>query len=305
MAEQVELKDSNVAGIGSQEDKDARYDAAMTEREWKGAGTQEGIQIWRVENHKATATHGPRFGVKKWPKADYGTFYGGDSFIVLHTWKDAESDTLHYDIYYWLGLESSQDEIGVAAYKTVELDDLLGGKAHEHRVIQGAESKQFLQLFPKPIHILSGGVESGFNHVTPEKYNPRLLWVKGLKGNVRVLQVEAKACLMNHGDTFILDTGLELYQWMGRMSGPWEREKARELVHELKSARNGRPHLTVCDDDGKEDIKAFWDCVEGTPADVLEEGPPDTRCIPVNALCSVPRTRKLAKLLSAKLPRVR
>ena len=37
-----------------------------------------------------------------------------------------------------------------------------------------------------------GGVESGFNHVKPEQYEPRLLWVKGKKGKLRVLQCEAR-----------------------------------------------------------------------------------------------------------------
>jgi gelsolin len=50
--------------------------------------------------------------------------YDGDSYIILNTYKkDPDSDVLSYDLHFWLGEETTQDEAGTAAYKTVELDD--------------------------------------------------------------------------------------------------------------------------------------------------------------------------------------
>ena len=36
------------------------------------------------------------FKVTHWPKEDYGKFYDGDSFIILNTYKNKESDEVHY-----------------------------------------------------------------------------------------------------------------------------------------------------------------------------------------------------------------
>ena len=67
-------------------------------------------------------------------------------FRRLSALKSPENENkLQHDIYYWLGPTSSQDELGVAAYKTVELDELLGGEPSEHRVIGGYERKDFLK----------------------------------------------------------------------------------------------------------------------------------------------------------------
>ena len=51
----------------------------------------------------------------------------GLSYIILQTkYKPGSETALERHIYFWLGKESSQDEKGIAAYKTVELDESLG-----------------------------------------------------------------------------------------------------------------------------------------------------------------------------------
>ena len=42
--------------------------------EFLNAGQDEGICIWRIENFK----------VVKIPKKEFGTFYTGDSYLLLH-----------------------------------------------------------------------------------------------------------------------------------------------------------------------------------------------------------------------------
>lgn len=121
---------------------------------------------------------------------------------------------MKHDIHFWLGQDTTQDEAGTAAYKTVELDDRLDGVPVQHREVQSNESDLFLSYFPNhTIEILKGGIESGFNHVEAKKYQPRLLHVKGTRQNIRVSQVALACKSLNSGDAFILDLGLEIIQW--------------------------------------------------------------------------------------------
>jgi len=251
MAAQAKLEESNIANLGSQAEKDHRMAAASTADEWKGCGQTVGIEVWRIEKLKVVA----------WPKDSYGSFYDGDSYIVLHTYKDPEADKLLYNIHFWLGKDTTLDEAGVAAYKTVELDDFLSQLPVEFREVQGFESEEFLALWKPSIRIMSGGIESGFNIVKPEEYKPRLLHVKGTKRHVRVTEVPLTCDSLNHGDVFILDAGLNVYQWNGIESAVAEKRRGNEVARGIQDERNGRPKLIIMD--GEEDAPAFWDTLGG------------------------------------------
>lgn len=53
-----------------------------------------------------------------------GKFHVGDCYILLAIAQT--SGHLKYAAHFWIGSESSLDEQGIAAYKTVELDDSIG-----------------------------------------------------------------------------------------------------------------------------------------------------------------------------------
>jgi gelsolin len=257
------MEDSNISAYGSKEHKDAKLNAAKSEVAWTGAGQQVGTEIWRIE----------KFQVVPWPKTKYGSFYAGDAYIVLNTYKVPDNDAFRYNVHFWLGGTSSQDEQGTAAYKTVELDDLLGDTPVQFREVQGSESEEFMGIFGGQIVTMEGGVASGFNNVKPKDYKPRLLQMKGKK-LVHVSEVPLAHTSLNNGDVFLLDNGLTLYQWNGVQSGMFERRKAVEIIAAIKEDRNGRPQLTVLD--GLESNTEFWTLL-GTggaaPSSVAEPTP--------------------------------
>lgn len=262
------LEESNLAYIGSDEDKAAKQAAANLEVNWEGAGEEPGIQIWRVEN-KRTEEGNPDFGINVWPKNQYGDFYTGDSYIVLQTQQDDAG--LYWDIYFWIGNESSQDEYGVAAYKANELDDLLGTAPIQHRETMGYESEEFLEIFPN-IKYMSGGMESGFRTVdetTAEVTMPtRLFHIRKIRGTTRSYLVEANLNSLNQGDAFVLDTGSIVYTWYGSSCSPFEKNKAVEVANTLVSSRHAQATLEV---DVQDDNESFWNALGGGSSDDVKD----------------------------------
>ncbi|KAG1371083.1 Villin-2 [Cocos nucifera] len=166
-----------------------------------------------------------------------------------------------YDIHFWIGQDTSQDEAGTAAIKTVELDVVLGGRAVQHRELQGYESDKFLSYFKPCIIPLEGGFASGFKKPEEEKFEMRLYICRG-KRVVRMKQVPFARSSLNHDDVFILDTIKKIYQFNGANSNIQERAKALEVIQHLKD----KYHEGKCDvaiiDDGKlvaeSDSGEFW-----------------------------------------------
>ncbi|KAI8781961.1 gelsolin protein 2 [Biomphalaria glabrata] len=237
-AKKYDWKDSNMALFGSETEKNVKKESAQTEPAWKNAGKEIGVQVWRIV----------KFKVQPWPKDDYGKFYEGDSYIVLNTYKEQDGDQLLYDIHFWIGRYSTQDEYGTAAYKTVELDTLLNDVPVQHREVQGHESELFKSYF-KSISILKGGADTGFRHVKPEEYKPRLLQITGTKVSVTVTEVPMKKERVTSNDVFILDKGLEIFQWNGKTCNKDEKYKAVQVLQQIKSERGGKPNVETFDED--------------------------------------------------------
>ncbi|KAJ8899030.1 hypothetical protein K2173_008855 [Erythroxylum novogranatense] len=197
---------------------------------FQGVGQRPGTEIWRIENFQPVALQ----------KSEYGKFYMGDCYIILqiffiflsfffcavdNIWKGG---AYIYDIHFWIGRDTTQDEAGTAAIKAVELDAALGGRLMQHR---------------EPCIIpLEGGVASGFTKPEEEEFETLLYICKG-KRVVRMKQNK-------------------IYQFNGANSNIQERAKALEVIQFLKE----KYHEGTCDvaivDDGKLDTESdsgeFW-----------------------------------------------
>jgi len=202
---------------------------------------------------------------------------------------------IKYDIHFWLGKTTTQDEAGTAAYKTVELDDFFGGDPIQHRECSGFESSLFLSYF-KSIKLLSGGVDSGFNHVKPESYTPRLLWVKGRK-KVRTVEVDIALKNLNSGDVFILDAGLLLLQYQGKAAGKHEKRHGGVLAQSIDDERKGKPEKEVfsqVDKPSDDSMRKFFSYFE---ADIKELN--DSK---EEVKAGEPVSEDLSKKMLAKIP---
>ena len=88
-------------------------------------------------------------------------------------------------------------------------------------------------------------MESGFKKVEKDKYEPRLLHVKGRR-NIRVQQTKLAWNSMNSGDVFILDLGLTIYIWNGKEAGRLEKIKGLEVANRIRDEeRGGRAKLEI------------------------------------------------------------
>ncbi|KAG4949307.1 hypothetical protein AAZX31_15G155600 [Glycine max] len=206
---------------------------------FQGAGQKAGLEIWRIENFNPVPV----------PKSSYGKFFTGDSYVILKT-TASKSGALRHDIHYWLGKDTSQDEAGAAAIKTVELDAALGGRAVQYREVQGHETEKFLSYFKPCIIPQEGGVASGFKHPEAEKHKTRLFVCRG-KHVVHVKEVPFARASLNHDDIFVLDTESKIFQFNGSNSSIQERAKALEVVQYIKDTYHEGKCEVAAVEDGK------------------------------------------------------
>ncbi|XP_014251721.1 villin-1-like [Cimex lectularius] len=206
--------------------------------------------IWRVENLQLVSI----------PREQYGTFYDGDSYVVYaaseygkHVGPNTKNKEIHgkmeMHIHFWLGQNTSQDESAVAAFKSVELDDYLGGTPVQHREVRGYESARFKAYFKDGIRVMIGGVETGLKTIN-NNVEARLFRVKGRRSPVLTQMPAVSWDYFNSGDVFIIDTKDVVFVWSGRTANSMEKLQAAKVATQFKDERNALSIVFV--DDGKE-----------------------------------------------------
>lgn len=218
---------TNLELFGSDLEHKIKELAARAEAEWnKIDQTQPGLYIWRVE----------KFHIVSRPEAANGSFYEGDSYIVLKI--DINGNSKSYSIHFWLGSGTSIDERCVAAYKTVELDTYLKGVAVQYREVQFSESDLFRSYFPH-LTYLTGGIESGFRIIRDTYFDdfvPNLIQVHDKK----YFHIRMDSGLVTSDDVYILDMGSEFYVYLGPTSTHQEKYVAEILLQSVKTIRKSK-----------------------------------------------------------------
>ena len=178
-----------------------------------------------------------------------------------------------------MGKEASTDELGTAAIKAVELDDMLGGSPVQYREVQGHESVQFESYFTK-LKYLPGGVKSGFNRVDLEEVEKRLFLVKGKNECVKVEEVEFAFSSLNKSDCFVLDAGKgqDVLVLMPEGASPFERFKATQVANDIRDEDHaGDANVEVIDAYSDQSNQFFEALGEGSMDDLPEGHVEDER----------------------------
>ncbi|OQV19146.1 Villin-1 [Hypsibius exemplaris] len=222
--------------------------------------------IWRIEKLQVVPV----------PKEQYGSFYNGDSYVIYSATDRSDTPGVNVKVHelrgqadlrvhFWLGENTSQDEAGVAAIKTIELDDLLGGSPIQHREVQESESERFRSYFASGIRYLEGGVASGLN-TFDGAFKPKLPPSPYTAASVDLSAREMREISwqsMNEGDVFVLDTGAIIFVWNGKQANKYEKVQGSKIAQKLRTEHGGGNVVVV--DDGAEDklpadeLKVFED----------------------------------------------
>jgi len=208
---------------------------SITDNAFNSVLNGQSFALWRIKQLKLYPVQ----------ENEWGKFYSGDCYLL---WDTGFQGKGAQHIYFWLGRDSSVDEQTVAAIKAVELDNLFNGMPVQHREVQGYESLRFCKMFKDGIVTMTGGAESGLKQLEKTGHVAKMFHVRGGK-TPALSEVEMYWSSMNHGDTFVIDSGKMIFVWVGTKSSSMEKVAAGGLALRLRD-RIGEEIVFV--DDGKE-----------------------------------------------------
>ncbi|CAF0824220.1 unnamed protein product [Brachionus calyciflorus] len=192
-----------------------------------------------------------------------GKFFEGDCYIILKTYYD-ESNNLNWQIFYWIGSQSTLDKQACAAMHAVNLRNLLGATCRTQREEQNEESDEFLDLFGNDLCYIEGArTSSGFYTVEDVEYVTRMYKVTGTQ-RIILEPVPIHYESLDPRHVFLLDYGMTIFLWNGAKCNPITRSKARLFAENINKYERKFQAELIQQKQGDE-VLQFWKILEGPP----------------------------------------
>ncbi|XP_077979602.1 protein flightless-1 homolog isoform X2 [Glandiceps talaboti] len=215
-------------------------------------GNLPGLTVWQIENFLPIEVD----------EALYGKFYEADCYIILHAFID-DTSSLNWQIYFWIGSETSLDKKACSAIHAVNLRNMLGAETRTIREEMGEESDEFLDLFDNDIAYIEGGSASGFYSVEDVEYPTRLYRVSGT-ANLHLEPVPLEVFSLDPKFVFILDYGKTIYLWYGNQCKSLTKSKARLMSEKInKNERKNQSEIVAFYQN--QENEEFWKLLSGKP----------------------------------------
>ncbi|GAB1598635.1 villin-1-like [Argonauta hians] len=202
------------------------------------------VEVYRYQNYHLIALN----------KEQYGQFFNGDCYVVVYTYK-VKSQEKHI-VYYWLGIESNEDDQRLVAIRVIDLEETLGGNVMQVRVIQGKEPAHLMTIFKGKMVIFQGSHENWEKKTSsllasgPGRHY--MLHVCGTSAyNTKTVQVPMGASSLNSNDVFVIFDGHRSFIWAGKGSTGDEREMAKQISDGATFIPEGH------------EKPEFWNCLGG------------------------------------------
>ncbi|XP_074648106.1 protein flightless-1 homolog isoform X2 [Tubulanus polymorphus] len=221
-------------------------------------GQIPGLTCWEIEN----------FLPNPLDEALHGKFYEADCYIVLKTFID-ETNSLNWQIYFWIGEKTTLDKKACAAIHAVNLRNLLGTENRCIREEMADESDDFLDLFENEISYIEGGrTSSGFYSSEEGESSVRMYRAQGTQ-KIHVGGVELNNNQLDSRYVFLIDAGQNLFLWIGRKSKNLTKSKARLVAEKINKNERKSQAKIFMEFQGKESDE-FWQTLGGQNKNIID-----------------------------------
>ncbi|ESO93458.1 hypothetical protein LOTGIDRAFT_145300, partial [Lottia gigantea] len=211
------------------------------------------LTCWEIENFVPIQVE----------EALIGKFYEADCYIILKTFID-DSQSLNWNIWYWIGEKASLDKKACSAIHAVNLRNLLGAECRTIREEMNDEDDEFLDMFPNGVSYIEGGrTASGFYSVEDVEYEHRLYRATGTKFvHLERVPVNVKSLDIRH--VYLMDGGEKIFIWSGKLAKGVTRTKTRLIAEKInKNERKNKAEIISLAQN--QETPEFWRFIDGPP----------------------------------------